>query len=183
MLLNAAISRIGVPLEIIAFDETGYKPTEVIIKPFNKHISDETMRDRMAWAAENHLMGGNSDGESILYAYNRLIQQRNKRKIMIVLSDGSPASCRGDADWFTKQVVKEIEKKREVELYGIGIMDSNVERIYKHHAVINRAEDLEDAIQFNPFDIEYPIIISGLFFLITLKISKKLVIKVDNLFR
>lgn len=145
-MLNEAITKLRVPLEIILFDDSYLGPRESIIKSFTNMATTDQVRLRFGHAVHNRAMSGNSDGESILFTYHRLLQQKAKRKVLIVLSDGSPASHAGDADWFTKQVVGEIEKKREVDIYGIGIMDSNVRRIYKHNSVIHRANQLEDAL-------------------------------------
>jgi cobalamin biosynthesis protein CobT len=88
----------------------------------------------------------NDDGAAIMWAHSRLIRNKAKRKIMIVLSDGSPACQQADAMPFTQKVVKEIEQKSPVELYGIGIMDDNVRRIYRDWKVIRDASELETAL-------------------------------------
>ena len=91
-------------------------------------------------------MSSNADGESILWAYHRLIQQPNPRKLLIVLSDGSPAGGNGGIVQFTKKTIKEIERQKQCEIYGIGIMDSNVKHFYSNWAVINHADELEGAL-------------------------------------
>lgn len=144
ILLNEAISKIGVPLELIGFDEGSY-PRHSIWKTFNKSVSSSDLAARFSDAIDRQC-GSNSDGESLVFGYDRLIRRKEKRKIMIVLSDGSPASMRGDADTHTAQVVREIEKAGIVELYAIGIRDRNVERFYKRHETIRDPSELEGAL-------------------------------------
>jgi len=42
--------------------------------------------------------------------------------------------------------LEEIEKRGEVEIYGIGIEDGNVSRLYKDWKVINHSDELEGAL-------------------------------------
>jgi len=144
-LLNDAIGRLGVPLEIAGFDDHYEAPKHAIWKAFGKQITGEVLVDRITDSIPR-MMSGNSDGESILWAYNRLISRKEKRKILIVLSDGSPAGYSGDCMAYTKTVVKEIEKGRMAEIYGIGIEDMNVKLIYKHNTTIDDASELEGAL-------------------------------------
>lgn len=144
IMLNNAISRLGMPVEVIGFSEI-YTPTHAIFKAFNERLSSEQIADRFSDFADVH-MGSNSDGESILWALPRLLAQQTKKKIMIVLSDGQPASYNGDAMTFTKEVVKQIEKRKDIEIYGIGIQSRAVQQIYKHNYVINNPEEIENAV-------------------------------------
>jgi len=43
-------------------------------------------------------------------------------------------------------VVKDIEAKRKVEVYGIGIEDNSVSMIYKQHSIIADSKGLQDAL-------------------------------------
>lgn len=144
VLLNEAISKIGVPVEIVTFDESDV-PRHAVLKTFSKSVSDSDLAARYADAT--YWQGGcNSDGESLIFCYERLTKRKEKRKILLVLSDGSPASMNGDADTHLAKVVEAIEKAQQVDLYAIGIKDRNVERFYKQHASIDHADELEGAI-------------------------------------
>jgi len=145
VLLNEAISTIGVPVEIFGFDDSYRSPQHAIWKTFDKSVTSDELIGRCSTSV-NHMMNSNSDGESIMWGYERLMKRRERRKIMIVLSDGSPACSRGDADYYTDQIIKTIEKGGVAEIYGIGIMDRNVERLYKDNAVIRSADELEAAL-------------------------------------
>ena len=145
MMLNDAIGKLSVPLEIYGFSDLDTAPVHCLFKTFDQRVQTSRLRDCFADSLI-HTMDGNSDGESILWGYNRLIKRREKRKIMIVLSDGSPAGYRGDCDAYTKIVVDNIERVGIVEIYGIGIMHKNVERLYKQHEVIRKPEELEEKL-------------------------------------
>lgn len=152
-LLNEAIGNvIGLPLEVIGFSETHRStlsigsPLMFIHRDFSvpRLQTDELIR-RMGVAG--NFMTGNPDGDAVLFAYDRIKQRREKRKVLIVLSDGSPACSRpGDQMRYAKQVVGNIQKEKRVEILGIGIMDRNVQMIYQEHYVIQDAAELEHAL-------------------------------------
>jgi len=111
-----------------------------IYKDFNERI-DAIVRKRMAYAmnAQNDLCQ-NIDGESLLYAVDRLSKQREKRKVVIVLSDGQPAGCH-NAGAHLRYAVKRVEASG-IECIGIGIKDDSVERYYPKHVVLEELEAL-----------------------------------------
>lgn len=144
--LGEAISTLGVPLEILAFTTSCYaKPFQGIVKPFGKRFIKTHLFDAFA-AVSSEMGSSNSDGESILWAYDRLLRQPTKSKMLIVLSDGKPAAYGCDAYGHTKAVVKEIEAHGLVDCYGIGILDSNVKAIYTNHAVLKDPRDLDTTL-------------------------------------
>jgi len=92
-------------------------------------------------------MAGNADGDSLLYAANRFAKHKAQRKIMIVLSDGSPAGGKGyyieALDTYTRKAIASIEDDSDMELIGIGIEDDNAERLYTNSMTIKKASELE----------------------------------------
>ena len=134
-----------IPIEVAAFTEySDDRNDHYLFKEFDKKVTKEKIVERGAWSAEN--MQSNADGDSILVAYNRILQRPEPKKLIIVMSDGQPAGDRGDAMSFTKQVVKNIEKDHKVDIMGIGILDRNVELIYSNRVVIDRAGDIPAAL-------------------------------------
>jgi cobalamin biosynthesis protein CobT len=91
-------------------------------------------------------MSSNSDGESLVYAYERLTKQKSKRKILLVISDGQPSCVGVDSMGHTRMVAKQIEKDGLVELRAIGLVDDTVESIYSRSAVIYKCDELEGAV-------------------------------------
>lgn len=144
LLLNDAIGPLGIPLEIIGFTD-GYTLRHGLLKGFNKRISSEQLAMNISDFARRG-MYSNSDGESLMFAYERLTRQQSKRKILLVLSDGQPAAMSGDAYAHTIHVAKEIEKEGLVELCSIGIMDGTVSEIYSNWKVIHSSNQLEGAV-------------------------------------
>jgi len=111
-----------------------------IYKEFDERINSE-VKKRIAYMANaQNGMVTNVDGESLEYAAIRLMRRREKRKVMLVLSDGQPAGARNAAGHL-KQTTEKLEKIG-IDLVGIGIMDQAVRRFYKNHIVLNRVEDL-----------------------------------------
>lgn len=89
----------------------------------------------------------NSDGDAIAYATSKLMGRKEHRKVLVVLSDGSPAGRdhAGNIDWYTKSTIETAEQMG-VDVYGIGIMDSNVTRFYKKNVVVNDLNALSPTI-------------------------------------
>jgi cobalamin biosynthesis protein CobT len=132
-------------VEIAAFTEVNTLDNRyTIAKEFNTPITPNNLRRNLLETSK--LMVENADGDSILVAYHRILQQKQPRKIICVLSDGSPASGRGDSASFTTYVVKKVEDDPNVDILGIGILDSNVIRFYKNNYVVNKLQELPDAL-------------------------------------
>lgn len=133
-----------IPCEVITFSTGGRRGRNVmgVIKSFGEKPPESEVATR--FAAFSQHMSGNGDPDAILFAYNRIKDRSEKRKVIIVLSDGSPSfAVDGDPDFGLKQVTGDIERSGVVELHGIGIQDTNVRRFYKNNVVINRVSDLD----------------------------------------
>ncbi|MFC6671043.1 cobaltochelatase CobT-related protein [Marinobacterium aestuariivivens] len=68
------------------------------------------------------------DGEALLWARKRMLARREKRRILIVISDGCPmdsatlhANDDDILDSHLRQVVNQMESRPEVELYALGV--------------------------------------------------------------
>lgn len=147
-LLNDSLSRVlRIPLEILGFTTgSGHGKVAILdIKDFNKLVPSDKILERFSSHYGN--MGGTPDADSIMFAYNRLIQRKEKRKVLVVLSDGSPASNRqGNAAAYLKTLVETIDKEGRVFIFGIGIEDDNVKKFYPKNIVINNSDELERAM-------------------------------------
>jgi cobalamin biosynthesis protein CobT len=113
-----------------------------IFKAFDENFGIEQKR-RMASYPEKGLQGANVDGESVRIAAHRLMQRRAQRRVMIVFSDGMPASDVAgellDAD--LRKTVKELEAAK-IETIGIGIQTKSVKQYYPKSFVIKNSEEL-----------------------------------------
>jgi cobaltochelatase CobT len=95
--------------------------------------------------------GNNSDRDAVLWCLQRLAQQRTQRKILIVLSDGSPANFtinieRNELTKALTDTVSSAMKDYGVECVGIGIQADHVSEIYKQSVVIDDVKDLSGGI-------------------------------------
>lgn len=145
--INDAIGNaLRIPLELAGFTELRAKNAMFIWRKFTTQtLPNERLAKRMLHASSH--MNQNADGDSVLYAYYQLKQRKEKRKVLIVLSDGTPSCDKaGDIYGYTVDVVKKIEQDKTVDVYAIGIMDDNVKRIYTQNKVIKSADELETAL-------------------------------------
>ena len=114
-----------------------------IFKQFDERLFDS----KGALASMQHMaLSDNSDGDAIEKAHDRLLDRKESRRVMLVLSDGSPA-CSGDwmaIDRYTRQAVHDAEKSG-TDIIGLGILDESVQRYYPKYTVINDISDLAGA--------------------------------------
>jgi len=143
-MLNEALGKTGIPFSIVCFTYTRSTPLHYIMKGFTDRVSTDRMEGAFSAVAGD--MEDNSDGESILWAYQQIMQRSEKRKMIITLSDGAPACSKRGCGTFTARVINSIDKQGLVELYGIGILDDSVRRYYKRNTVIKSTSELEGAL-------------------------------------
>lgn len=146
VILNDVISNaLHIPLEILAFTEWGDKHTMFIAKEFGRKETSQSVS--RSFSAMSEWLLDNVDGESLVYSFNRIRQRKEKRKLMIVLSDGSPCGGHGKGmiDRYTKDVIKGIERS-PVEIVGVGIKYDGVNKYYKRWSVIERASSIEESL-------------------------------------
>ncbi|MDE4297056.1 hypothetical protein PXK56_17865 [Phaeobacter gallaeciensis] len=111
-----------------------------IYKSFDERL-DATVKKRVAYAMNAQKgLNGNIDGECLMIAAERLAVRPEKRKVMIVLSDGQPAGG-GNSGAHLKGTV-EFLNKNGIETIGIGIMTSAVQKYYENNVVLNDVNDL-----------------------------------------
>lgn len=115
-----------------------------IFKEFDERINAE-VKKRIAYVQRaQEGLWGNVDGECLEYAAARLLKRREKRKVMIVLSDGQPVEAH-NAGPHLKMVVQDLIKIG-IEPIGIGIESNAVERFYPKHVVLRNAAELPGQI-------------------------------------
>lgn len=115
-----------------------------IYKAFGERISPEVKR-RFAFTMNAQAgLAGNIDGESLQIASERLVRQPEKRKVILVLSDGQPAGGTNSGPHL-KAVVKDLNKSG-IETIGIGIMDQSVRHYYEKHIVLSNVNDLPNQV-------------------------------------
>ena len=94
------------------------------------------------------LLKENIDGEALQWAYRRLLQRPEHRRILMVISDGAPVDDStlsvNPGNYLEKhlrEVIRDIEARDAVELIAIGI-GHDVTRYYRRAVTIVDAEEL-----------------------------------------
>ena len=82
-------------------------------------------------------------GEAMAIGARRLVDRRESRKVMLVLTDGK-AGCEGSspAGSHHAQHVASLITKSGIELVGVGILDESVRTIVEDAIVVYELEDL-----------------------------------------
>lgn len=157
-----ALKDLNIPFEITGFNS---KPDARLRKMINEMNFDESRRfNRMAESLDLHIFKSfdshslngitnlfvgqqNPDGECVFWAAKRLAQRKEKRKIMLVLSDGEPATTEGRKNILQADLKNRIKQLRKsgIECIGIGIMTDCVKHFYPDYVVISEISDLPKA--------------------------------------
>jgi cobalamin biosynthesis protein CobT len=157
--LAEALNQLQIPFEVTGFHST--HDSKLSRWASGRDHSDLRRFNRVHEVLETHVfksfesaqMSGlekifcghqNPDGEAVKWAANRLALMRQKRKILMVLSDGQPATGEGDRSILRGDLYRTVKKiiKSGMEVVGIGIQTTSVKEFYPDHVVINRLEDL-----------------------------------------
>lgn len=170
--MGSTLERCGVRTEILGFTtgewkggqtrtdwEAAGKPDypgrlndllHIVYKPAN--ASWRRCRKNLGLMMREGLLKENIDGEALLWAHDRLMQQQCDRRVLMVISDGAPVddatlTCNGSKflERHLHQVIGTIEQRSPVELVAIGI-GHDVRRYYKNAVMVASPEDLGKAM-------------------------------------
>lgn len=166
--LAEALDKVNVPFEVLGFNCMHGFNSEAQQEQYDKEVADghkfhrhypldhyvfKSYNDRLrdcqsAMGAIAQLVGGdNCDGESVSWAWRRLKRRPEKKKVMLVLSDGYPATATDYDEMLgvhLRASVAEIEKQARI--FGIGICSDAVKKFYAHWTVLNNMTDLPKAV-------------------------------------
>lgn len=120
-----------------------YKSADV---PWNK------AKRYMGVMLKEGLLKENIDGEALLWAHSRLLHRPERRKILMVISDGAPVddstlsvNHSGYLDHHLYEVVERLQNKSAVEMLAIGI-GHDVSRYYARSTTIRDIDQLGEAM-------------------------------------
>ncbi|HEY8190820.1 MAG TPA: cobaltochelatase subunit CobT, partial [Alphaproteobacteria bacterium] len=109
-------------------------------------------RKHLGLMLKEGLLKENIDGEALVWAYNRLAQRPEQRKILMIISDGAPVddstlsvNPSNILEHDLRNVITWIEDHSDVELTAIGI-GHDVTRYYKKALTIADADELAPAL-------------------------------------
>jgi hypothetical protein len=119
-LLAHAFQVLGIPTQVSAF--SSLRKTEVYaLKNWNERVTSDILLDRYNRVVDS--MCQNNDSAALLFAYDELTLRPEKRKILIMQSDGQPADggITGNPNLALKDSVQRIYREGRVDLLGVGI--------------------------------------------------------------
>jgi len=167
-ILARTLERCGVKVEILGFTTADFKGGQSGQywsqqgKPRNpgrlndiRHIiykSADTpfrrARKGLSLMLKDDLLKQNVDGEALLWAHQRLLARQERRRILVVISDGAPleestlsANWGNILDRHLRNVITFIENRSDVELMAIGI-GHDVKAYYRSAININDPAEL-----------------------------------------
>jgi cobaltochelatase CobT len=118
----------------------------IIYKSF--HTPWRRARKNLGLMLKEGLLKENIDGEAILWACGRMTMRPEKRRILMVISDGAPVddstlSTNGSdyLDAHLREVIHLVEEKTDIELLAIGI-GHDVTRYYQRAVTIREVDEL-----------------------------------------
>jgi hypothetical protein len=149
ILLGETLSQLDIPLEIIGFSTAEYEAQAALrlgLRPAHEYRTtrcsalehrlykrfDEPFAFTRSRLAGIEPRNNNWDEEHLLFAFRRINSRPERRKIIIVISDGQP---NGDADYLIR-TVKTIERL-ECKVIGVGIGADFVKHIYPNAIVVS----------------------------------------------
>ena len=150
-LVSTAINGIGDPFALHGFASDGRHDVQYYrFKDFNQHFDDEA-KSRLAG-----MQGGLSTrmGAAMRHAGQHLLKQPERRKLLLIVTDGEPA----DIDERDPQHLRHDTKKAVEELYSKGILsycltldpyaDTYVKRIFgeNHYTIIDNVQRLPEKL-------------------------------------
>ena len=134
-----------VPVQLAAFTNKRTDCDIGLVKAFDKKLSAEQVAQ--AFARFRSYTSANNDADALMWAYNQLMKRPERRKILIVLSDGCPAgSWAGSGHKNLIHAAQGIEKEGNVELYGIGIKSDAVKSYYSNYTQLHSEKEINRAL-------------------------------------
>jgi cobaltochelatase CobT len=122
----------------------------IIYKHFNQ--SFKKAKTNLGLMLKEGVLKENIDGEALLFARSRLMRRDEKRKILMIISDGTPiddsTASANDSDILSdhlNHVINKIEQSSKIEIVGIGIGHST-DDFYRNSITIKSLEELGDAM-------------------------------------
>jgi cobaltochelatase CobT len=122
----------------------------IVYKHFNQSLKKS--KTNLGLMLKEGILKENIDGEALLFARARLMQKSEKRKILMVISDGTPiddsTASANDSEILTehlRHVINKIEKRQDLEIVGIGIGHS-IGDFYRNSIAIKNLEELGDTM-------------------------------------
>ena len=158
LLLGETLDFIQVPLEIIGYTTEDYEARSAMKLGLNPAHEYRTTRcsslehriykrfDEPYFVVRTRLTGieprhNNWDEEHLMFAFQRLQERPEQRKVILVISDGQP---NGDANYLI-ETVNHIENTG-CKIIGVGIGAEFVKEVYSHAIVVDNFRQMADEL-------------------------------------
>lgn len=171
-ILSRTLERCGVKVELLGFTTKEWKGGQaykqwikdgrppnpgrlndlrhIVYKPAD--AAWRTARKNIGLMLKDGILKENIDGEAILWASQRLLKRPERRRILMVISDGAPVddstlSANGGSylDRHLREVISDIEERSPIELLAIGI-GHDVTRYYRRAVTISDIDKLGETM-------------------------------------
>lgn len=118
-----------------------------IYKGFEERLTPAVKKRFADVVGNQSFLANNVDGEAVETATLRLLKRKEKRKVLIVLSDGFPAA-EGDTTELYSHLHQAVEDATRlgVEVIGIGIQSNAVKSFYPQYVVLEDLGKLPSAV-------------------------------------
>jgi cobalamin biosynthesis protein CobT len=161
--LAEALKAIGINFEVLGFNTSSNSTLASKVRSLNASETarfnrfGETLRlmifkrfdsQDLTGIVKAEAGGANADGESIIWAAKRLAMREEKRKILIVLSDGQPSYGGANHDVLAGDLKRTISilPKSGIEPIGIGIMTDDPKLFYDDWLEVNDLSKLSTTV-------------------------------------
>lgn len=133
------------PVMVSSFTTHATRSDIAVMKHFDAPKSSKVMAEY--WAKWCKWSGGNADGDAVMWAYRRLAERKEQRKLLIVMSDGAPCNgFKGHGHDALLAATRQIQDTTDVELFGLGIKSEAVKQYYDNYEVVTELEDINGAL-------------------------------------
>jgi cobaltochelatase CobT len=118
----------------------------------NADQSFRKSKNNLALMLKNGILKENIDGEALIWAAKRLKGRGEKRKILLIISDGTPVddstNSNNDSDILNDhlhQTIQRLEKHSKIDIAAIGILH-NVDNFYQNSIMVTNIEELGEVM-------------------------------------
>lgn len=110
-----------------------------IFKSFDERWTPTTMNRIAAAFTDSSFLRENVDGECVQIAAQRLMSQKSEGKLLIVLSDGSPACCSSNYASLNRHLRRSVQvaERSGIKVVGVGVDTDVVRSFYDDYIVLN----------------------------------------------
>ena len=146
ILFSHVLYNLKIPFSLTGFNELikHYKKPNQTFSPFTKQTNKIFQSMYENTYGEGHHW--NNDGEAINQVAKQLLEFKSK-KLMLIISDGEPAPSPESRKYEINQEIKKAEKQGiEIIGFGIGAGCSSVPNYYRNHVLVQKVEELPEAL-------------------------------------